>query len=210
MFTGIISHIGTVRSRSESGGVVRAVIETGMASENLQDGESIAVNGACLTVESSTGNTFTVTLSPESLRRTARGYLAPGSHVNLERALRMGDRLGGHLVLGHVDGIAKLADIRMYSSTAEGEFETESSIARYIVAKGSVTVDGVSLTVSGLDNNRFIVALVPFTLKHTILGQRHPGEEVNVETDIMARYVEKYVQFPGAKLTMEKIKEWGY
>jgi riboflavin synthase len=172
------------------GGGVRLTLLPARRLARLALGESIAVNGSCLTVTSGTGARFTVDVSPETLRRTTCGGLVRGSRVNLERALRLGDRLGGHIVLGHVDGVGTVDKI-----TPEGEwvlyrFRAPKPIGPYLVEKGSIAVDGVSLTVYDCRDGRFTVALIPHTLKETTLVDRVPGDRINLEADIMLKQIE--------------------
>jgi riboflavin synthase len=147
------------------------------------------VNGACLTVVARRGTRFVVDVSPETLRRTTLGALEPRARLNLERALRAGDRLGGHFVQGHVDGVGRLRTIRPDADWRLYQFEAPRSIASYLVEKGSIAVDGVSLTVFACDRSSFTVALIPHTLAETTLGERQPGDRVNVEADILLKHV---------------------
>ena len=189
MFTGIIQEMGRVREIRQVRGAARLVIESGF--RRLAIGESVAVNGACLTVVARGRGRFAVDVSPESLRRTALGGLCSGSPVNLERSLTLEDRLGGHLVQGHVDGVGRLVRVQPEANAWTYTFEAPSPVARYLVQKGSVAVDGVSLTVAGIRGNRFSVALIPHTARHTTLGDRKSGDRVNLEVDVLAKYVEK-------------------
>jgi riboflavin synthase len=152
-------------------------------------GESVAVNGSCLTVTGRSGRRFTVEASPETLRRTTLGGLKRGARVNLERALRVGDRFGGHVVQGHVDGVGRLLDIRPDGEWVLYRFEAPRLLADYLVEKGSIAVDGVSLTVFDCQDSRFTVALIPHTLAATTLGERWPGDAVNLEADVLLKHV---------------------
>lgn len=190
MFTGIIQTTGRVERVQPSGGGVRLTIAPARRLARLALGESVAVEGACLTVTSGSSARFTVDVSPETLRRTTIGGLRRGSRVNLERALRLGDRLGGHIVLGHVDGVGTV-----HAITPEGEwvlyrFRAPKPIWPYLVEKGSIAIDGVSLTVFDCRNGRFTVALIPHTLKETTLADRVPGDRVNLEADVMLKHIE--------------------
>lgn len=190
MFTGIIQTTGRVERLQPSGGGVRLTLAPARRLARLALGESIAVDGACLTVTSGTGARFTVDVSPETLRRTTIGGLRRGARVNLERSLRLGDRLGGHIVLGHVDGVGKVHGI-----TPEGEwvlyrFTAPKPLWPYLVEKGSIAIDGVSLTVFDCRNGRFTVALIPHTLRETTLADRDPGDPVNLEADVMLKHIE--------------------
>jgi riboflavin synthase len=189
MFTGIVQALGRVRTLTPARGGARLEIESAL--RGLALGESIAVNGACMTVVKKGRGRFAVDVSPESLRRTALGALRPGAAVNLERALTLADRLGGHLVQGHVDGVGRVARITSQANAWTYTFEAPERVARYLVEKGSVAVDGVSLTVAAIRGRRFDVAVIPHTARHTTLGDRKAGDAVNLETDVLAKYVEK-------------------
>ena len=164
-------------------------IETPRALARLALGESIAVNGACLTVTAMQGRRFRVDVSPETLRRTTLGTLAKDGRVNLERALRVGDRLGGHVVLGHVDGVGKLEKIEPDGDWLLYRFRAPDALLPFLVEKGSIAVDGVSLTVFACRAARFTVALIPHTLAKTTLGTRRPGDGVNLEADVLLKHV---------------------
>jgi riboflavin synthase len=157
----------------------------------LARGESVAIDGACLTVSARRGSRFAVDVSPESLRRTTLGRAAPGTPVNLERALRLADRLGGHLVLGHVDGVGRLERITPDGDWRLYRFRAPAPVARYLVEKGSIAVDGVSLTVFACGRGAFTVALIPHTLATTTLGRKQPGDAVNLEADVLMKHVER-------------------
>lgn len=189
MFTGIIEVTGRLARREPRGAGARLTIATARPLARLALGESIAVNGACLTVVARRGTRFVVDVSPETLRRTTIGALEPGARLNLERALRIGDRLGGHFVQGHVDGVGRLRTIRPDADWHLYEFEAPRSLARYLVEKGSIAVDGVSLTIFGCKAATFVVALIPHTLKQTTLGERRPGDRVNLEADVLVKHV---------------------
>jgi riboflavin synthase len=191
MFTGIVEATGTVAALAAAGGGARLEVAAPWPATALRLGESVAVNGCCLTVAEVTAAGFAADLHPETLRRTALGGLAAGARVNLERPLPLGGRLGGHLVQGHVDGVARLLDRRPVGGGEELRVELPADLQRYLVEKGSVTVDGVSLTVAGLGPGWFAVALVPHTLQVTTLGERRPGDRVQLEVDVVAKYVER-------------------
>jgi riboflavin synthase len=197
MFTGLIEDVGTIGAlRMEKKSAVLTV-KTKLPVPSMPDGASIAVNGACLTVVKKSRRAFTVDVSPETLRRTNLETLAIGGLVNLERPMRLADRLGGHLVTGHVDGVGKIA-----AMTKEGEFTIISfsvpvSLGSLLVAKGSVAVDGISLTVNDCRRERFSVAIIPFTLQHTNLRARRVGDKVNVETDLIGKYVKNLMRQRG-------------
>ena len=197
MFTGLIEGIGTLAGREPRGGDARLRIDAGTLPWGGQDaddialGESIAVNGACLTVAAFDAQGFEADASNETLALTTLGELALGRALNLERAMRPTDRLGGHLVSGHVDGVGKVLHHWDDGRAQRWLFEAPASLRRYIAAKGSICVDGVSLTVNAIDDRGFEVALVPHTLQHTAFAQTSVGDPVNLEIDLVARYVER-------------------
>jgi riboflavin synthase len=193
VFSGLVAAVGEVAGTRSAASGLRLEVAAKLGGDEILLGESIAVQGVCLTVAQVLVAGFTADVSPESLRRTTLGSLRGGSRVNLERALRLGDRLGGHLVLGHVD-----ATTRVMARTRSGAFETlrfalPSGLAAEIAEKGSVALDGVSLTVAGLGEGWAEVALVPETLRATTLGELRPGALVNLETDVLAKYVRRAV-----------------
>jgi riboflavin synthase len=206
MFTGIIEEVGTVKA-AQSG---KLTISAKQVIESAKKGDSIALNGACLTVTELGDDYFSVDIMPETLRRTNLGMLRPGDRVNLERPLAVDGRLGGHFVQGHVDGVGKVV-----SATREGEalllrFEASEEMMRYIVRKGFVAVDGVSLTVVEHDKTSFEVSLVAYTLQNTHLGSKRPGDFVNIEVDIIAKYVERLRVGEGSTITEEFLAEHGF
>ncbi|MCF6290882.1 MAG: riboflavin synthase [Desulfobacterales bacterium] len=191
MFTGIVQGKGRVVEKRPAG---KGMVFTLAADFELPDprpGESIAVNGVCLTAKEITGPRFSVDVSPESLARTTLGRLAVGGVVNLERALRLSDRLGGHLVSGHVDGVAPVIELRPEGDFVRFTFGIPAGFARYIIEKGSIAVDGISLTVNCCDRESFSVAIIPHTLEVTTLGILGKGDRVNIEVDLIGKYVEK-------------------
>lgn len=195
MFTGLIEGVGTLAARESRGGDARLSIAVGtLAFAAPALGESIAVNGACLTVVSFDANHFCVDASTETLALTTLGALDAGRAVNLERAMRAGDRLGGHLVSGHVDGVGRVVGIRANARAQRWRFCVPANLARYIAVKGSICVDGVSLTVNAVDADDFEVALIPHTLAHTAFAQTAVGDPVNLEIDLVARYVERLLE----------------
>ena len=189
MFTGIIEATARVERVDSRGGGSRVTLATVRPLPRLKLGESIAIDGACLTVTRHRGRRFTVEVSPETLRRTTLGALRPGVRVNLERALRMGDRIGGHVVQGHVDGVGVLETITSDRDWSLYRFRAPATLVPYLVEKGSIAVDGVSLTVFACRGARFTVALIPHTLAVTTLGARRPGDRVNVEADILLKQI---------------------
>jgi riboflavin synthase len=194
VFTGIVEEIGEVLSVWESAEVVVLTVRGPTVTADARHGDSIAVNGVCLTVidpDGSTDSTFTVELVPETLKRSSLSAVAAGARVNLERAVPVGGRLGGHIVQGHVDGVATLLRRTPGERSDELVFALPADLARYVALKGSIAVDGVSLTVAGVTDDTFTVALIPTTLEHTTLGFREPGDIVNLEVDVVAKYVER-------------------
>jgi riboflavin synthase len=194
MFTGIVEEIGEVLAVRESAEVVVFTVRGPLVTADAGHGDSIAVNGVCLTVidpDGSTEGTFTVELVPETLRRSSLSAVTAGARVNLERAVPVGGRLGGHIVQGHVDGVATLLTRTPGERSDELRFSLAPDLARYVVEKGSITVDGVSLTVAAVSSDTFSVALIPTTLAHTTLGFRKAGDTVNLEVDVLAKYVER-------------------
>lgn len=192
MFTGIVEDTGVIKSVDKKDKESTFTISVGkMSLGEAALGDSIAVNGACLTVTALDGSEFTVDASHETLSRTTLGALAPGSKVNLERALRSGDRLGGHIVNGHVDGVGEVVSKTKSGGSFIFRFSLPEELAKYVVEKGSVAVDGVSLTVNSAEGSEFTVNIIPFTLAETTFGGLGPGSRVNIECDIIAKYVEK-------------------
>jgi len=194
MFTGIIQTTGLVERVTSRGGGARLTLAPSRRLGRLALGESIAIDGACLTVTSGNGKHFTVDVSPETLRRTTAAGLARGSRVNLERSLRLGDRLGGHIVLGHVDGVGRLDAVTPEGDWVLYRFRAPRPIWPYLVEKGSIAVDGVSLTVFRCQDGRFTVALIPHTLAQTTLADRVPGDHVNLEADVMLKHIESLLR----------------
>jgi riboflavin synthase len=190
MFTGLVETLGVIRGRSSEGAGDLLTVAAPFAHE-LTLGESISVNGACLTVVACDPEGFQFQVGPETLARTNLGALAVGDRVNLERSLRLSDRLGGHLVQGHVDGIGTIDERRQQGEWLFVWFRCPPDLAAQMVSKGSVTVDGVSLTLVDVERARFSVALIPHTLANTTLGFKGPGDAVNLETDILAKYAWK-------------------
>lgn len=200
MFTGLIEGVGALASIEPRGGDVRLRIGVGtlpwlgLGGDDVRLGESIAVNGVCLTVVAFDDAGFDADVSTETLALTTLGRLGPGAPVNLERAMRPHDRLGGHLVSGHVDGVGAVEAIEPDARAQRWRFSAPASLLRYIAKKGSICVDGVSLTVNAVDDAGFEVALVPHTVAHTAFAGMHVGDAVNLEIDLVARYVERLLQ----------------
>lgn len=187
MFTGIVEERGRVRSLEDG----RLVVESGTVIVDAERGSSIAVNGVCLSVVERPNEALAFDLTPETLSRSTLGALVQGDPVNLERPVTLVTRLGGHLVQGHVDGVARVEAIDLDGESATLRLSVSDGLGRYVVEKGSVAVDGVSLTVSGVTDSGFTAALVPHTLAVTTLGLRRPGDAVNVEVDVLSKYVER-------------------
>jgi riboflavin synthase len=217
MFTGIIQAIGRVSSIRDQGGDVRLGIETGRLDlSDVELGDSIAVNGVCLTAVELPGNGFVADVSRETLSLTSLGSLGSGSPVNLEKALTLATRLGGHLVSGHVDGLGTVISREEDARSVRFIIEAPAELARYIVHKGSITVDGTSLTVNGVDGARFELNIVPHTLQETIMNTYQAGSKVNLEVDLVARYLERLLlgdkaAEPGSGgLTLEALAKAGF
>jgi riboflavin synthase len=197
MFTGLVECTGHVAARARRGPSERLTL--GASLPDLSLGESIAVSGACLTVVAFAQGRFEVDVSAETLKKTTLGRRAIGARVNLERSLKVGDRLGGHLLAGHVDGLARLVEVQSSGDARAMTFEIPPELARFIAAKGSVALDGVSLTVNTVSGRRFTVMLIPHTLAVTTLGELSPGDELNLEVDQVARYVVRYLTSAGSE-----------
>ncbi len=194
MFTGIVEELGSVRAVTTNAGGARIEIVAKLVSEDAALGASISVNGCCLTVVEVLDDGWAADAVTETLDRTALGALTSGDPVNLERPVRLADRLGGHVVQGHVDGVGTLRDrVALPDGSTRMTFTAPASVLRYVVEKGSITVDGISLTVAGLDDEAgtFEVAVIPHTLSVTTLGPKQPGDPVNLEADVLAKYVER-------------------
>ena len=199
MFTGIVQATGTVAGAEARGGDLRLVIEAPDAGcANIPPGDSVSVSGCCLTVVAGDERTLAFDLSNETLSLTTLGALRRGDRVNLEPALRLSDRLGGHLVSGHVDGVGSIVSIEPDARSQRWMLEAPAALMRYIAAKGSVCVDGVSLTVNGIDGHRFGVNLIPHTVAATTFADRGVGDRVNLEVDLLARYIERMLSRPEA------------
>lgn len=191
MYTGIIEDLGAVEALNRTDGGAVLTVRTALPTARMKIGDSLSVNGACLTVTAKGRGTIRMDISAETLRRTVLGELKPGDPVNLERCLTLGKLLNGHLVAGHVDGVGRIAAVRPEGGSKLFTFEVAPSEARYLAEKGSIAIDGVSLTVFSVRARRFKCSLIPHTLKATTLGCKGPGDRVNVESDLMAKYVER-------------------
>lgn len=214
MFTGLIEELGTIAAIQNG---AKSSILTIKAHEVLKDvklGDSIATNGVCLTVTSFSSTSFSVDVMPETLRRSNLGQLKVGSIVNLERALRLGDRLGGHMVSGHIDGIGTITHLEKDDNAIWYTLSAAPSILKYIIEKGSVALDGISLTVAAVDQHTFRVSIIPHTLAMTSLKSKHVGDAINIECDAFGKYVERITQFnePAKKQTLDLafLKEHGF
>ena len=203
MFTGIIEEMGTVSSIAEGNLSAVITIQASKVLEGSQTGDSIAVNGVCLTVTSIHGSFFTADVMAETLRRSSLGSLSKGSHVNLERAMPMNGRFGGHIVSGHIDGTGTVVSKVKEDNAVWVKINAPQDILKYIVLKGSVAIDGTSLTVAGLDDSTFSVSVIPHTASGTILLQKSTGDIVNLENDIIGKYVERLLSFQNNKDGMD-------
>ena len=206
MFTGIIEEVGKVTSAQPG----NLVIAASRVLQGMELGGSIAINGACLTITSFDTDSFSVDIMPETLERTNLGLLSVGDEVNLERPLALGGRLGGHLVQGHIDATGRVVSVRWDGEAILIRFEAPSEVMRYVVGKGFIAVDGVSLTVITKDASSFQVSIVDFTRKHTTLGRRQVGDLLNLEVDIIAKYVEQMSQTRSTGITADFLQEHGF
>ncbi|HZR99354.1 MAG TPA: riboflavin synthase [Chloroflexota bacterium] len=194
MFTGIVEERGTVRTLAERAGGVALEVAAQKVCEDLRLGDSVAVNGVCLTVTAHDAGSFTVGLAPETLRRTNLGDLRPGMQVNLERAVAAGGRMGGHYVQGHVDGTGEIVSVRPEGDSLWMTFRAPHDLLPYLVVKGFVAVDGISLTITERRDDTFSVALVAYTQSVVTLASKRPGDRVNLEVDVIAKYVESLLR----------------
>jgi riboflavin synthase len=209
VFTGIIQDMGTVRKLTRKGGDALLEVTTALPLDDVKIGDSIAVSGACLTVTTLGAQSFTFDVSAETLSKTTLGRLKAGDRVNLEKALRMSDFLGGHLVLGHVDCVGPIVERTARAGSIVYGFTLEAGLSKYVVPKGSVTVDGISLTVNSCEGDRFYVNIIPHTAERTTLAGKKAGDSVNIETDILGKYVEKLLH-PGKGVDMDFLREHGF
>jgi riboflavin synthase len=212
MFTGLIEAVGRIATYERRSGAAVLTVTSTLPVSEISIGDSVAVNGACLTVTAKRDTSLTFDVSPESLSSTTLGTLLSGRNVNLERALRLGDRMGGHIVTGHIDCIGRLSRMNEISGNRVLEFSLPPENVRYLIIKGSVTIDGISLTVNTVSQEGFSVNIIPHTYSRTTLEQLKVGEQVNIETDIIGKYVERLVQ-PWKKsgdLTFQTLAENGF
>lgn len=198
MFTGIIEGLGTLARVQSVGQGKRLAIEAGFSLESTKIGDSIAVNGACLTAVTLAKNRFEVDVAPETLQRTILGQAKIGDRVNLERALRLSDRLDGHLVSGHVDGVGSISNRNALANAILITVAVPPPLTRYMIEKGSVAVDGVSLTLNKVGSDFFEVSIIPHTAGLTTIGFKKPGDRVNIETDLIGKYIEKFMLTPAS------------
>jgi len=211
MFTGLVEEIGQIAAVESSGASRRLTIRAKKILDDAKIDDSICVSGVCLTVVALSENAFQVQAVDETLRKTTLGNLRAGSHVNLERALWPNDRLGGHFVQGHVDGVARLVDLTPQAAGKLMIVELSQDLSRYVIPHGSITLDGISLTVARLEEPRITLALIPHTLAQTTLGERQVGDWLNVETDLLGKYVERLLMTrAGGNLTEAQLAAWGY
>ena len=206
MFTGIVEEVGKIKSTGQG----KLVISAQLVLEGTNLGDSISVNGTCLTVVEMGNDTFTIEVMPETLRRTSLGDLRTGDEVNLERALAVGGRMGGHFVQGHVDGTGQIQSLTPEGDAIIMKVTAPAEIMHYAVEKGFIAVEGVSLTIVDCDAKSFSVSLVSFTRENTILGSKGPGDKVNLEVDIIAKYVERFTGSSKGELTSEFLAEHGF
>ncbi|MDD7113562.1 MAG: riboflavin synthase [Lachnospiraceae bacterium] len=216
MFTGIIEEVGVIKNIKMGAKSAVITIQAKTVMEDIHLGDSIAMNGVCLTVTSFDKNSYSVDVMHETLRRTNLGELKGGSRVNLERAMAADGRFGGHIVAGHVDGPGVITSMKQDDNAVWITIETDASVLKYIVDKGSITIDGISLTVAEVDSRSFAVSVIPHTGVHTTLLEKKPGDTVNLETDMVGKYVEKLLgykeqeQKPKSNITMEFLMEHGF
>lgn len=215
MFTGIIEEIGTITAVRKSPLDAKLTISAEKIFSDLKIGDSVAVNGVCLTASDISENTFTADVMNETFHRSSLSKLKPGSHVNLERAMAADGRFGGHIVAGHVDGTGIITNIKKDDNAVWYTISAENSIMKYIIEKGSVAIDGISLTVAEVSKDSFSVSVIPHTAKETILSQKKTGDTVNLENDLIGKYVEKLLNFnddekPKSRITREFLANAGF
>jgi riboflavin synthase len=206
MFTGIVEEVGRVILAQPR----RLVIAASTVLNGMTPGASMAVNGVCLTLATLDTNSFSADVMPETVKRSNLGRLRPGDHVNLERPLALNGWVGGHLVQGHVDATGRVAEMKPEAEAILVRFEAPADVLYYIVEKGFITIDGISLTVAYRDDSSFQVSIVDYSRRHTNLGGRHVGDVVNLEVDIIAKYVARFTQVKGPGITLDFLKEQGF
>ena len=204
MFTGLVAELGTVQHLARQGNSYHLTVAAHKVMENLKIGDSVAVNGCCLTVVRMTESEFTADVMPETVRLTNIGLLKTGSKVNLERTLRLCDGLDGHIVSGHVEGLGTILEQRPEGIAVVTTIGASPELLKYIIKKGSIAIDGISLTVTEVTDTSFSVSLIPHTAKETTLGIKKVGEKVNLETDIIGKYVERMLSFQAKPLAKEE------
>lgn len=215
MFTGIVEEVGTIKNIKKGSKSAILTIQGDVVTKGSNLGDSIAVNGVCLTVTSLSGNIFTADVMAESMRRTSLGSLASGSKVNLERAMAADGRFGGHIVSGHIDGTGTITDFTREDNAVWVTISADSKILKYIIEKGSIAIDGISLTVAYVDSRCFKVSIIPHTAKETTLLSKKVGDIVNLENDVMGKYVEKLLNFssgdntPSAETSLSRRRNVG-
>lgn len=213
MFTGLIEDLGVIREVNSSAKSAKLTINTNIDLKEVNIGDSISVNGVCLTVIKKEKQGFTVEIMWETIQKTNFKNLLPGTKVNLERALQLGGRLDGHLVTGHVDGIGTIVRKDVFEISELIEVETDKEIIRYLIEKGSISIDGISLTIVNVFEKSFSVSLIPHTRDKTTLGIKKIGDTVNIEVDMLAKYIEKFIsnqQYHGKGVTYNKLLENGF
>ncbi len=215
MFTGLIEDKGTVLSVKKGAKAAEIAVRSKEITSDLHTGDSVSVNGVCLTATKIQDDVFHVDAVPETMSRSNLGGLATGSRVNLERALRVGDRLGGHMVSGHVDALGYIQYIEKDENAVWFTFKMESENIKYLVAKGSVAVDGISLTVVDVFEDKFTVSVIPLSLKETVLSDKSLGDSVNIECDMTAKYIERFFTWKGDRqdkkgVSMEDLTKYGF
>ena len=214
MFTGIIEEIGRIQQIERGARSSRLTISGDVIFSDLKLGDSVAVNGICLTASGISGKQFSADVMPETLDRTALNVLSPGSSVNLERAMAANGRFGGHIVSGHIDGVGRITQIQPDDNAVRVRIGTETSILRYVIPKGSIAIDGISLTIAEVNSGGFVVSIIPHTGAETTLLSKRSGDLVNLENDMIGKYVERLLSFQGemsqSKITYEFLAEHGF
>lgn len=214
MFTGIIEEIGKIKSKNGTSSGYRLVIEADLIFDGLKPGDSVSVNGVCLTADAIDGKTFAADVMPETMISSSLGSLSPGSRINLERAMALGGRFGGHIVSGHIDGTGTISKVINDGNAVRIRVETGSGLLRYIIKKGSIAIDGISLTVTDVDSSGFGVSIIPHTGSGTVLLEKKPGDTVNLENDIVGKYVERFMKTGDepkkSAITLEFLEEYGF